>query len=90
MVSSKAVYSNIYDDLGTMENVFSYKIVVRNAITEPYLIIAVKGETERVSRTISEEGHTSWTRSPKIWDSKPTRTSMEGRGAEPSQNSSPG
>ena len=59
-VSSKGAYTNIYDDLGTKGDANSYKVVVRNAFTHPYLRIAVKKITEYVGRSFLAEGASSW------------------------------
>ena len=60
-MSSKGAYTNIYDDLGTVELHLgiSYKLVVRKALTNPYSLIAEKGVTECVSRSSSAEATSS-------------------------------
>ena len=46
IASLKVVYTNTSDDLGTMKNAISYKIVVRNTSAVPHFRIAVKEKTE--------------------------------------------
>ena len=85
IVASKVVYANIYDELGTMGNAFSYTVVVRNAISDLYLRIAVSRETKYVGRANPAKGYPSWFTFSQQRGSKPARTSMEGRSAVPSQ-----
>ena len=53
IVSSKAVYTNIYDEIGTMGHAVSYTVVVQNPITNSYLRITLQGATKYLGRTIA-------------------------------------
>ena len=59
-MSLKVSITIIYDELGTIENAISYKVVARNTTTDPLLRIDVKRETEYVGRSIFAEGTPSW------------------------------
>ena len=57
--SSRVAYTNAYDELGARDNAISYEVVVRNAITELYVSLAEKGETEFGARRILAQGPSS-------------------------------
>ena len=46
IVSRKAAYTNMYNRFGTMDNAISYAVAAPNAVTDPYLRVAEKGQTE--------------------------------------------
>ena len=56
----------IYDNFGKIydnfrkEIAFSYKVVVRSPITDPYLCTVVYGKTGQVGRTLRAKGPSSW------------------------------
>ena len=62
VVSSQRAYINVYDGFGKKEVAIAQKIVVRNAIMESYLRIAVYRKTEQAGRSFRADGTSSWLR----------------------------
>ena len=60
IVSLKVADNSIYDEVGTMGNAVSQKVLVRNTITDAYFRIAVTGETDYAGRTNPADGTSSW------------------------------
>ena len=58
--ASEVAYINISHEIGAIGNAISAIVAVRNALTGPYLRIAVKGATKYVAYGIPAEGHSSW------------------------------
>ena len=45
IASSKGAHTNIYDDLGMVDNTFPFQVVALNAFNFPFFRIAVEGDT---------------------------------------------
>ena len=42
----KAADTNMYNRFGAMDNAIPYAVAAPNAVTDPYLCVTVKGQTE--------------------------------------------
>ena len=86
----KVAEIDIYDDLGQKKIAFSYKAVVRSALTDPSLRIVVYGNTECVGPHSPRERTLISGTPGSQRGSKPARTCQERRGGGQSRTSFPG